>query len=136
MANMLPQAPDLNRHVWERLESYCRGIVNHGSDVYIIAGGYGSVAIIGKENQVNVPSNCWKIVVVLPAGGDISQIDQTTRLIAVDMPNVQGIAEDPWQKYLTTVKDLEQKTGYHFLTSISDPVRSALLTQKAPLVQR
>jgi len=133
MANMLPQTPDLNRHVWERLESYSRSIVAYGNEVYIIAGGYGSAGTIGQENRVNVPSNCWKIVVVLPAAhSDVSEINTDARVIAVDMPNIQGIADDRWQKYITTVRDLEQKTGYHFLSNLIPGVREALETRRDP----
>ncbi|HEX8178282.1 MAG TPA: DNA/RNA non-specific endonuclease [Pyrinomonadaceae bacterium] len=130
MANMLPQTPDLNRQVWESLESYSRTLAQQGKQLYIIAGGYGAAKTIGKANKVNVPTNCWKIVLVAPAGSDFSQIDRNARVIAVDMPNVQGIALDPWQKYITTVSDLEQKTGYHFLSDLPVDVQAALKAKK------
>jgi endonuclease G len=131
MANMLPQTPDLNRQVWESLESYSRTLAQQGNRLYIIAGGYGSAKMIGRANKVNVPTNCWKIVVVLPPGsGDITQMDKNTRVIAVDMPNVQGIANDSWQKYVTTVRDIEQKTGYQFFTKSPPDVREAIETKR------
>jgi endonuclease G len=131
MANMLPQTPDLNRHVWEQLESYSRTLAQAGSQLYIVAGGYGSAKTIGRANKVNVPTNCWKIVVVFPQGGvDLSRVDASTRVIAVDMPNRQGIALDPWSKYLTTVADIEQKTGYHFFSDLPPDVQQALKAKK------
>lgn len=130
MANMLPQTPDLNRHVWEQLESYSRTLAQSGNQLFIVAGGYGSAKMIGKKNKVNVPTGCWKIILVLPQGKDISQTDKNARVIAVDMPNAQGIALDPWQKYITTVADIEQKTGYHFFTDLPPDVQSALKSKK------
>lgn len=130
MANMLPQTGDLNRHVWESLESYTRTLAQKGNQLYIIAGGYGSAKVIGKANKVTVPTNCWKIILVMPAGKDISQADKTARVIAVDMPNISGIAQDPWTKYTTTVSDLEQKTGYHFFTQLPKDVQDALKAKK------
>jgi endonuclease G len=131
MANMLPQTPDLNRHVWEQLESYCRTLVQQGNQLYIIAGAYGSAKTIGRTNKVNVPTNCWKIVVVFPQGSsDLSRIDKDTRVIAVDMPNKQGISLDPWDKYLTTVSSLEQKTGYKFFSDLPVDVQGALKSKK------
>ncbi|MCA1594598.1 MAG: DNA/RNA non-specific endonuclease [Acidobacteria bacterium] len=130
MANMLPQTPDLNRHVWEQLESYCRTLAQRGNELYIIAGGYGSAKVIGRANKVSVPTNCWKIVVVLPQGTDISRIDKSTRVIAVDMPNTSGIALDLWAKYATTVQDIEQKTGYHFFSDLPQDVQAALKVKK------
>jgi len=130
MANMLPQTPDLNRHVWEQLESYCRTLARQGNELYIIAGGYGSAKVIGRANKVNVPTNCWKIVLVLPQGSDISQVDKSARVIAVDMPNASGIALDPWSKYVTTVTDIEQKTGYHFFLKLPQDTQAALKSKK------
>ena len=130
MANMLPQTPALNRQVWESLESYCRTLAQKGNQLFIIAGGYGSAKTIGRTNKVNVPTNCWKIVLVLPAGTDISQADGSARVIAVDMPNVAGIDQDSWQKYVTTVRDLEQKTGYHFFTDLAPEVADALKSKR------
>ncbi|HEX8068396.1 MAG TPA: DNA/RNA non-specific endonuclease [Pyrinomonadaceae bacterium] len=131
MANMLPQAGDLNRQVWEQLESYSRALVRQGNELYIVAGGYGSAKTIGRANKVNVPTNCWKVVLVLPPGQtDPAQADASARVIAVDMPNVAGIALDPWTKYLTTAQDIEQKTGYHFFSDLPADVAAALKTKR------
>jgi endonuclease G len=131
MANMLPQTPDLNRHVWEGLESYSRTLAQQGAELYIVAGGYGSAGQIGRANKVTVPTNCWKIVVVFPGGQmDLTRVDAATRVIAVDMPNVQGIALDPWAKYVTTVADIEAKTGYRFFTELPEDVQRALKSKR------
>jgi endonuclease G len=130
MANMLPQTPDLNRQVWESLESYSRTLAQKGNQLYIVAGGYGSAKVIGRANKVTVPTNCWKIILVLPEGKDISQADKSARVIAVDMPNTSGIAQDPWTKYATTVADIEQKTGYHFFDGLPQDVQAALKSKK------
>jgi endonuclease G len=130
MANMLPQTPDLNRQVWESLESYSRTLAQKGNQLFIFAGGYGSAKTIGKSNKVTVPTNCWKIILVLPSGRDASQADKTARVIAVDMPNTSGISQDPWTKYTTTVRDIEQKTGYHFFTGLPQDVQDALKSKK------
>jgi endonuclease G, mitochondrial len=46
MTNMMPQAPDNNQGVWEKLESYARDLANQGKDLYIIAGSYGNWALV------------------------------------------------------------------------------------------
>lgn len=38
LANIVPQAPQLNRQSWLRLEDYCRNLVAQGNELYIIAG--------------------------------------------------------------------------------------------------
>jgi endonuclease G len=128
MANILPQAPDLNQGVWMRFENYLRDLAEQGQQFFIVAGGYGSLETIG--NGVNVPSNFWQIVVILPDGEDIKQINEKTRVIAVDMPNVEGIRQDPWQKYVTTVSDIERNTGYSFFSELPQAVRDVLKSKK------
>lgn len=128
MTNMTPQTGDLNRGPWERLESYLRTLVTRGSDVYIIAGVYGDKGKIKKK--VTIPTNSWKIAVAVPAGAGISAIDEDTRIIAVDMPNVKGIMNTDWQKFRTTAADIEQKTGYKFLTTLAPNLQNALKNKK------
>lgn len=126
MSNMLPQAADVNEHVWEGLESYSRDLARGGNELYIVAGGQGSLGTIGG-GRVNVPAACWKVVVVLPDGpNDLARIDQNTRVIAVMMPNVNGIAQNSWRQYLTTPQAIEAATGLHFFTSLPPQVRAAL----------
>lgn len=130
MANMLPQTPDLNRQVWESLESYSRTLARKGNQLYIVAGGYGSAGTIGRTNKVTVPTNCWKIILVLPDGKDVARADKNARVIAVDMPNTDGIGSETWEKYTTTVRDIEAKTGYHFFTQLPQNVQDALKSKR------
>lgn len=124
MTNIVPQTGDLNQYPWEKFESYVRYNARRNSDVYQIAGVYGDRGRI--RNKVTVPSNCWKIVLILPAGAGIDDINEDTRVIAVDMPNIKGIAKDRWQKYQTTVRSIEQKTGYNFLDRLPEHLQEIL----------
>ncbi|MBC7796732.1 MAG: DNA/RNA non-specific endonuclease [Pyrinomonadaceae bacterium] len=128
MTNMTPQTPDLNRSVWERLESYSRDLVKKGNELYVISGVYGDKGKI--KNKITIPTNNWKVIVVMPNGvGDISQINKDTRVIAVDMPNAAGIKNDDWRKYLTTVRNIEGKTGLNLLSNIPQNVQETLETR-------
>ena len=124
MTNMIPQTGDLNRGPWAKFEGYLRTLVTRGSDVYIVAGAYGEKGKL--KNKVTVPTNTWKIVVALPAGSDISAASANTRVIAVDMPNVNGIKNADWETYRTTVKDIEQKTGDKFFTNLPQDLQNKL----------
>lgn len=128
MTNMTPQTPDLNRGPWEKLEAYLRTLVRRGSDVYIYAGVYGENGKI--KNKVTIPANDWKIAVAVPTGADISAVNENTRVIAVDMPNVRGIRNADWQIYRTTVREIEQNTGLHFFSTLEPNVRAALENKK------
>ncbi len=142
MSNMMPQSDKLNQQTWNSLEDYCIALINQGKELYIISGGYGSggTGDSGNTNipifkyslaggKVNVPSNCWKIVVVLTTGDDdICRINKSTRVIAVDMPNNQTVNSQPWGYYRTSVRALETITGYNFLSNVPASVQDAIET--------
>lgn len=124
MTNIVPQTADLNEFVWQKLETYSRSLVRRGFDLYTIAGVYGENGRI--KGRVTVPTNCWKIIVVLPAGSGISEVGSGTRVIAVDVPDVGGIRGDNWRKYRTTVRSIERKTGNNFFDSLPQERQDAL----------
>ncbi|HEX8368916.1 MAG TPA: DNA/RNA non-specific endonuclease [Pyrinomonadaceae bacterium] len=128
MTNMTPQTPDLNRGPWQKLEAYLRTLVTRGSDVYVVSGVYGENGKIKKK--VTIPTNNWKIAVAVPAGSNVSAVNENTRVIAVDMPNVKGIKNADWQMYRTTVRDIEQKTGYNLLSNLPQNLQNALENKK------
>ncbi len=130
MSNMLPQAPDNNQGPWAEFENYLRSLLP-ANEIYIIAGGYGTggsgsnggVTTTIAGGNVTVPAQTWKVALVIPkaSGDDISRVDCSTRTIAVLMPNEQGIRNDPWENFITTVDAVEALTGYDFYQNLSDP---------------
>ena len=107
MTNIVPQTGDLNQFPWNKLESYSRSLARRGDTIYTIAGIYGDKERL--RGKVTVPTNCWKVVVVLRRGS--MEITDSTRIIAVDMPNIEGIADVRWETYKTTVRSIEEKSG-------------------------
>lgn len=137
MTNMIPQAPQNNQGVWADLENYLREQVVEGNEVYIVMGSYGTggvgsngTASTINNGHVNVPSNVWKIAVILPVGdNDISRVTAATRVIAVNTPNINTVVKD-WTKYIVSVKDIETATGYTLLSSLPAAVRTSIETKK------
>jgi endonuclease G len=133
MSNMMPQAPTNNQQTWAGLENYCRTLVNAGNELYIIAGSYGKggTGTNGTystidSGRITVPSNCWKVVVVLPVGtSDASRITSSTRVIAINTPNSNSISTS-WGSYRTTVDAIENATGYNLLSAVPSTVQSAI----------
>lgn len=125
MTNMIPQAPQNNQQTWNNLEGYLRTKVLEGNEVYIIMGSYGTGGTGSKgaassiaDGKVTVPSNVWKIAVIIPAGNDdISRVSAGTRVIAVNTPNVNTIDSD-WKKYRVSVRSIEAATGYNLLSGL------------------
>jgi len=137
MTNMMPQAPTNNQQTWERLESYCRTLVSQGNECYIVCGSYGKGGTGSKggttltidAGRVTVPKQIWKVVVVLPNGSnDISRVTTSTRVIAVNTPNINTL-NTSWGVYRTSVDAIETATGYDILSSLPDAIESTLETR-------
>jgi endonuclease G len=135
MTNIMPQAPNLNEITWGNLEDYCRTLAGQGNECYIISGGYGqggSGSSGGTTNtisggKINVPSHFWKVIVVLPNGtNDVSRVNTSTRVIAIDMPNTQSVNGQSWGYYRTSVDAIENATGYDFLSLVSTSIQSVI----------
>jgi endonuclease G len=141
MTNMIPQAPYNNQQTWNNLESYLRVQTVQGNEVYIIMGSYGkggigSVSATAVETinggHVTVPSNVWKIAVIIPTGnGDLSRVAAGTRVLAVNTPNINTVSSD-WTKYIVTVRDIEKATGYNLLSALPQNVQDAVEAVKDP----
>jgi endonuclease G, mitochondrial len=127
MTNIAPQSHDLNTGPWEKLETYSRSLAKRNNTVFIITGQYGENGKV--RNKITIPTNYWKIVVVLPNDGEVSSINKDTRIIAVDMPNADGIGQQNWRDYKTTVRQIEQKTGNNFLSNVPQNIQDIIETK-------
>lgn len=130
MTNIAPQAHGLNSGPWEKLERYSRSMARRDANLYIIAGQYGSKGKIG--GRITIPAGFWKVIVVIENGGDISSADANTRVIAVDMPNENGIETRNWREFSVTVRSIEEKTGYDLLSNLPRKLQDQLETRVDP----
>ena len=129
MTNMIPQTPQNNQQTWNNLEQYIRTQVAAGKEAYIIMGSYGNTGTI-DNGKITVPTNVWKVVVFLDNGDDdLSRVNASTRVLAVNTPNTSTVSSD-WKQYITTVRDIETATGYNLLSQLSTDVQNAVETQK------
>jgi endonuclease G len=128
MTNIVPQTSALNQYPWEKLESYVRGQVRRriGFDAYQIAGVYGEREVI--KGRLIAPTNCWKVVALIPRGRT-PVIDERTRVIAVDMPNIEGIEQMPWERYRVSVRSIEEKTGLDLFAILQRPLQDVIETR-------
>ncbi len=125
MTNFIPQAPVNNQTTWANLESYCRTLANAGNELYIISGGYGVNGTIGSGN-VALPTQTWKVIIVLPSGNnDVSRVTTSTRTIAVNMPNDDNVNSD-WRTYRVSVDSVEALTGYDFFSNVPVGIQAVI----------
>ena len=138
MTNIIPQSHAVNTMAWESLEDYCRTLVQTGGKTcYIIAGPGGPPGGVGKnggqlttpDGKVTVPSQNWKVVMVLDqdvASAKDLTAEMTIRLIAVIMPNADGQVGNDWAGFITTVNQVEALTGYTFFRDVNPAVINSL----------
>ena len=135
MTNMMPQSPDNNQGPWANLENYCRTLVSSGNELYVIMGGSGSggtgsnggTTFTVAGGKVAVPSQVWKVIIVLPSGtNDVARVTTSTRTIAVLMPNTQGIRTADWKTYRVSVDQIETLTSYDFLSAVPVSIQSVI----------
>ena len=133
MTNIIPQAPNNNQQTWGNFEDYTRSLVNAGNEVFVVMGSYGSGGTGSKgfattinNGNVKVPSRIWKIVVVIPNGTrDLARINSTTRIIAIDTPNINTLSTN-WRLFRTSVDAIETSTGYDLMSSVSVSLQNIL----------
>jgi DNA/RNA endonuclease G (NUC1) len=150
LTNIVPQQADLNQGVWAQFENALGDSATKGGRaVYIITGPLYSrshgLTFIKNEGKVAIPDSTWKIALIGPRNGgnpftraNVQSWDDLAGLtiLAVNMPNVAGVRNDPWAKYLTTVAKIEQATGFNFLSLLQTNFRTALEAgDHAPVAQ-
>jgi endonuclease G len=134
MTNMAPQAPMNNQRTWVGLENYERTIVGQGNECYIICGSYGvggtgsngGITTTINNGKITVPSNIWKVILVIPQGtNDVARVTAATRVIAINTPNINSVNTN-WAVYRTSVDAIEAVTGYDLLSALPVSVQAAI----------
>ncbi len=148
LTNIVPQMADLNQGVWASFENALGDSARLGGRaVYIITGPlYAAGATprwLRNLNKVQIPDSTWKVAFIGPyttgnpftRGNINSWADlSNTTVLAVNMPNISGIRNDPWQNYLTTVDKIEASTGYDMLSRLQDSYQTAVEAGDRPPV--
>jgi len=140
MTNIIPQSHDVNTMAWDALESYIRNLAkNQGKVCYIIdgpagVGGTGKNGLKTKtpDGRVVVPESCWKVAMILDqdvaSARDLTP-DSAIRLIAVIMPNADGAVTEDWVPFQTTVRQVEELTGFTFFGEVDPAIINPLKGQ-------
>ena len=118
LANMIPQDPDNNRHVWEGIESAVRTFAKSRGDIYVISGPLFLGSTIKRLNgRVFVPTNIYKIV----------YDPKVQRGAAYYVSNQPG---GEWQEL--SISQIEKLAGINFFPKLSLSVKQAKLSLPIP----
>ena len=128
MSNMMPQAPDNNQITWKGFENYCRSLAGAGNELLILCGPSGfNSNHLSSSTRILIPSNTWKIVVIVPLGSGtaLSRITTSTnRVITIRVPNTNGVSAN-WSNYVTSAHEIELETGFSFFTALPESIATA-----------
>ncbi len=111
MSNIVPQSPDLNRKIWQKLEKLELEYAKNFETIWVITGPVFDEHLQYIKNQVEVPDALFKILFDEQKG--------TVRAMAFLVPqSVTG--QDRIDKFLTSIDEIEKLTGLDFLAPLSD----------------
>lgn len=119
MTNMCPQAPELNRGAWKKLEEKCRAKAMADSAVIIVCGPIFDTPEpsmrIGNTG-VAVPDRFFKVV--------LSPYTDPPQAIGFIMPN--GPVPGGMQPHAVTIDSVESVTGFDFFSALPDDLEERL----------
>jgi DNA/RNA endonuclease G (NUC1) len=101
-----------------------RNLVRQAGKAYVFTGPIfdnDQVDTIG-DDEVGVPTRTFKVILALGPG-------DTKRMYAVIMPNEDGV-KDPVNSFTTTVRAIEDKTGFDFFSTLPKAEQEEMETRK------
>ena len=131
LSNVCPQAPELNEHVWERLEKDEREYAKGDGEVWVIDGPvFGDLNGASTDrlaSGIAVPVAFYKILMDHSGG-----CGGSVRVFAVIMPQDVKGTELP-QQFLTSVSKIEEETHLEFLWKLDAGTRAELENKVWPM---
>jgi endonuclease G len=122
MSNIIPQKHALNAGLWRSLEQkIATSYPGRFGEVWVLAGPVFGARPEKLRNRVAIPELCYMIIV--------DESDGRVRAVAFLFPQeTAGSRLDP---YLTTIDEIERRTGLDFLAALPDEAENVLESRKA-----
>ncbi|KXU35012.1 hypothetical protein AXK11_07540 [Cephaloticoccus primus] len=125
MSNIIPQRHGLNAGLWKTLEQkIARNYPARFGEVWVLAGPIFGPRPARLKHAVDVPEACYMIIVDESAGRV-----RTLAFIFPQQPPSNSLAD-----YLTTIDEIEARTGLDFFSALPDAAENALEAAKASRV--
>lgn len=117
MSNIIPQKHGLNAGLWKTLEQkIATNYPGRFGEVWVIAGPVFGARPERLQRRVAVPEACYMIIV--------DESDGRLRAQAFIFPQEPG--KPQLDSYLTTIDEIERRTGLDFLAELPDDAENAL----------
>ena len=124
MSNLIVQDSKNNQGLWDTFEGYSRTVAQSGYELLITCGPYNFSTNTAGFSKVYIASNIFKIVICAPLGGSnalyriTNAAPSSIRVIAIDTPNDDSVSGHTWGNYVTSTKQIQQRTGYNFFNAL------------------
>lgn len=110
LANMVPQTSELNRGIWEGVETIVRHLAVRDGELYVVTGPAfrgAQIQSIGPDG-VLVPTSTWKAIYDPSAGGTgvyvCKNTEQPTCVVVSVMTLIQGVGIDSFPALPEAIK--------------------------------
>jgi len=118
LANMIPQAPSLNRGLWEGIEESVRGLAIQDGGAYVVTGPiFSGEKLQSLNGRVLVPTEVWKAVYVSKEGWAGVYLTQNTN-------------DSGWQAI--SLAELERRAGVDAFPKLPEAVKDKVGDLPAP----
>src|SRR3954454_147051 len=118
LANMIPQAPSLNRGLWEGIEESVRGLAIQDGGAYVVTGPiFSGGKLQSLKGRVLVPTEVWKAVYVPKEGWAGVYLTQNTN-------------DSGWQAI--SLAELERRAGVDAFPKLPEAVKGKVGDLPAP----
>lgn len=122
LANMIPQNPDNNRNLWERIESAVRTLTRRDGEIYVVTGPvYAGETLQSLNGRVLVPTSIFKAIY------DPKRRQAGAYLVA----NAEG---DEWEA--VSIAQLAQITGLDVFPALPAAIKETAMTLPEPTPRR
>lgn len=120
VSNICPQHPGCNQRDWEAFERREVDYAEQFGAVWVVCGPIFEGPCVELLSDVRVPSAFFKVVVAV--------VDQQPTMLAIVMPNDRTDAA-PIRDFVTTVDEIERRTGIDFFSGLEDEVENVVEAQ-------
>lgn len=122
MSNVVPQDPDLNQGPWREIEHWiANDYASRFDTIYVITGPIYDDQIETLDSGVEIPDAFFKIAVGLKKG----KVDAVAFIAEQDVERGER-----FDKLLTTIDDIESKSGFDFFSLLPDDQEEELESKR------
>lgn len=133
MTNMHAQKHALNAGPWEELEGETRDLLRRPDDVvYVVAGPLLDEKAPRIGRGVAVPYASFKVLIALKDGQGAADVRETVYHAAAIMPNDDTTEGKHWRAYATSIRAVEQTSGYDFFSAVPSSIQDAIEVAHTP----